>query len=228
MRACQPLKPAEIIVIVGHQAEQVAAVVEPLGAKAVVQNPQRGTGHAVKVARKAIRRSAKYLLVVPGDAPLLKATTLAALVETHRKENAAATLLTANLADPAGYGRVIRKEGDGSVAAVVEDSALAPEQRAINEINSSIYCFTLEKLWPCLSALRPNNVHRELYLTDAIALLNARQERVIAMTTSDSDEILGCNTRAHLGRCRSSVSAAQGCGIDGCGRDDLSAGDGGD
>ena len=93
---------------------------------------------------------------------------------------------------------MIRKEGDGSVAAVVEDSALAPEQRAINEINSSIYCFTLDKLWPCLAALRPNNVHRELYLTDAIALLNARQERVIAMTTPDSDEILGCNTRAHL------------------------------
>ena len=127
-----------------------------------------------------------------------RASTLAALVETHRKENAAATLLTANLADPTGYGRVIRKEGDGSVAAVVEESALAPEQRAINEINSSIYCFTLEKLWPCLAALRPNNVHRELYLTDAIALLNARQERVIAMTTADADEIIGCNTRAHL------------------------------
>src|ERR1700723_3625373 len=198
VRVAQPLKPAEILVIVGHQAEQVAAAVEPLGAKAVVQNPQRGTGHAVQVARRAIRRSAKYLLVVPGDAPLLKAATLAALVETHRRENAAATLLTANLADPTGYGRVIRKEGDGSVAAVVEDSALAPEQRAINEINSSIYCFTLDKLWPCLAALRPNNVHRELYLTDAIGLLNARQERVIAMTTADSDEIIGCNTRAHL------------------------------
>ena len=198
VRACQTLKPAEIVVIVGHQAEQVTAAVEPLDAKAVVQNPQRGTGHAVQVARKAIRRSAKYLLVVPGDAPLLKAATLIALVETHRKENAAATLLTANLADPTGYGRVIRKEGDGSVAAIVEESALAPEQRAINEINSSIYCFTLDKLWPCLAALRPNNVHRELYLTDAIALLNSRHERVMAMTTADPDEIIGCNTRAHL------------------------------
>src|SRR3984885_4523287 len=110
VRACQPLKPAEILVIVGHQAEQVAAAIEPLGAKAVVQNPQRGTGHAVQVARRAIRRSAKFLLVVPGDAPLLRAETLAAMVNFHRAGNAAATVLSAELADPSGYGRVIRKE----------------------------------------------------------------------------------------------------------------------
>lgn len=197
LRACDPLKAAEIVVVVGHQAEQVAAVAEPFGAKTVLQNPQHGTGHAVQVARRAIRRSAKIVLVVPGDAPLLRPETLAALVKFHRAGNAAATILSAQLADPTGYGRVIRKE-DGSVAAVVEESAASPEQRAITEINSSIYCFTLDKLWPALAAVRPNNVLKEYYLTDAIASLNERRERVLAMVAEDANETLGCNTRESL------------------------------
>ena len=197
IRAAAAIKPTEIIAVVGHQAEAVEAAVGPLGANAVLQNPQRGTGHAVQVARRAIRRSAKFLLVVPGDAPLLRAETLAALVNFHRAGNAAATVLSAELADPSGYGRVIRKE-DGSVAAIVEDSAVSPEQRQITEINSSIYCFTLAKLWPALAAVRPNNVHKELYLTDAIAVLNEHRERVLAMVAADANESLGCNTRESL------------------------------
>ena len=105
--------------------------------------------------------------------------------------------MTARLADPTGYGRIIRKP-DGTVGAIVEEKAANKEQRAIQEINSSIYCFTLEKLWPCLDELRPENVHRELYLTDAIELLNKRGEKVIAQVAEDAQEILGCNTRAEL------------------------------
>ena len=82
--------------------------------------------------------------------------------------------------------------------AIVEDKALAPEQREIREVNSSIYCFTLAKLWPCLSALRPENAHHELYLTDAIALLRQRNERVLAYVAADPNEVVGCNTRAQL------------------------------
>ncbi len=197
VRACQPLKAAETIVVVGFQPDAVAAAVAPLGAKTVLQNPQRGTGHAVQAARRAIRRSAKFAVVVPGDAPLLRTETLSALISAHRSGGAAATLLSAQLADPTGYGRVIRKN-DGTVAAVIEESAASPEQRAITEVNSSIYCFTLDKLWPSLAALRPNNVHKELYLTDAIALLNERRERVLASIAPDPNEILGCNTRASL------------------------------
>jgi len=197
VRACAPLGAADTLVVVGHQAEEVDAVVVPLGAKTVLQNPQRGTGHAVQIARRAIRRSAKFLLILPGDAPLLRSETLATLINTHRSGGAAATLLTAQLADPAGYGRVLRKNDD-TVAAVVEEGAANAEQRAISEVNSSIYCFTLEKLWPCLAALRPENVHHELYLTDAIALLNQRGERVLATIAPDANEILGCNTRANL------------------------------
>jgi bifunctional UDP-N-acetylglucosamine pyrophosphorylase/glucosamine-1-phosphate N-acetyltransferase len=197
VRACLPLKASQILAVVGHQAEEVGAVVTALGGQTVVQQPQRGTGHALQVARSAMRKSAKLALVIPGDAPLLRAATLAALLETHRRGEAAATILTAELADPSGYGRILR-DSEGRVQAIVEDSASTAEQRAIREVNSSIYCFTLEKLWPCLAALRPNNAHRELYLTDAIALLRQGNERVLAQVAPDAQEILGCNTRAHL------------------------------
>src|ERR1700726_4111249 len=197
VRACQPLKAAQLLVVVGHQAEEVGAVVTPLGAQTVLQKPQRGTGHAAQVARRALRKSAKLAMVVPGDAPLLRAAPLAALLDTHRRGEAAATILTAELADPSGYGRIVR-DAEGRVRAIVEENAATPEQRAIREVNSSIYCFTLEKLWPCLNALRPNNAHRKLYLTDAIALLRQRNERVLAQIAPDAREILGCNTRVDL------------------------------
>src|SRR5581483_6824027 len=131
------------------------------------------------------------------DAPLLRTETLAALIDTHRRGEAAATILTAEIEDPSGYGRIVRDE-QGRVVAIVEDQSATPEQRAIREINSSIYCFTLVKLWPVLNALSPENAHRELYLTDAIALLKDRNERVLAEIAPDPREILGCNTRVHL------------------------------
>jgi len=197
LRACQPLKPAQILAVVGHQADDVAALVAPFAAQTILQQPQRGTGHALQVARRAIRRSAKFALVVPGDAPLLRASTLAALLDAHRRGEAAATILTAELDDPTDYGRIVR-DSEGRVQSIVEEKAATPEQRAIREVNSSIYCFTLEKLWPCLAALRPANAHHELYLTDAISLLRARNERVLAQIAADPREILGCNTRASL------------------------------
>lgn len=184
-----------IVVVVGHQAEEVAALVEQLGAKAVVQKPQRGTGHAMQVARRALGGT-KHALVLPGDAPLVRTETLAALIRKHREGDAAATMLTALLADPSGYGRVIRGP-DGRVTAVVEQADLAENQREVNEINSSIYCFDLAKLWPVMNEIRPTNAQKELYLTDAIGLLVRRGEKVLA-ETGNAEEILGCNTRAEL------------------------------
>jgi bifunctional UDP-N-acetylglucosamine pyrophosphorylase/glucosamine-1-phosphate N-acetyltransferase len=197
VRACQPLKAAQLIAVVGHQAEEVGAVVEALGAQTVLQQPQRGTGHAMQIARRAIRSRAKLVIVLPGDAPLLRTETLKALLETHRRGEAAATILTAEIDDPTDYGRIVR-DTEGRVVAIVEEKSATPEQRAIREVNSSIYCFTLAKLWPCLNALRPENAHKELYLTDAIAMLRERNERVLAEVAADAREILGCNTRAHL------------------------------
>ena len=196
VRACEPLKARETVVVVGHQAERVAAVVEPLWAVPVLQQPQNGTGHAVQVAKRALGR-AKFALVLPGDAPLVRTETLKALIATHRNGNAAATILSAVVADPSGYGRIVRKS-ERAVSAIVEESQLTDEQREINEINSAIYCFTLENLWPALLQVKPNNKHRELYLTDAIAVMSGKGETVLAQVAGDSREVLGCNTRADL------------------------------
>ncbi|HKW63677.1 MAG TPA: bifunctional UDP-N-acetylglucosamine diphosphorylase/glucosamine-1-phosphate N-acetyltransferase GlmU [Candidatus Acidoferrum sp.] len=196
VRACGPLKARETVVVVGHQAEQVAAAVEPLWAVPVLQQPQNGTGHAVQVAKRALGR-AKLALVLPGDAPLVRTETLKTLIATHRNGNAAATILSAVVAEPSGYGRIVRKS-ETAVSAIVEESQLTDEQREINEINSAIYCFTLENLWPALAQVKPNNKHRELYLTDAIAVMSGKGETVLAQVASDSREVLGCNTRADL------------------------------
>src|SRR6266478_1743759 len=197
VRACQPLKAREMIAVVGHQAEDVTAAVAPLSVVSALQQPQRGTGHAMLVARRAIPSRAKFAILLPGDAPLIRTETLAALARAHRESGAAATILSAEIENPAGYGRIVRSDG-GSVDAIVEDSALTGDQRAIREINSSIYCFTLEKLWPCLGSLKPQNVHKELYLTDAIAALRRKGENVQAVLAADPDEVIGCNTRADL------------------------------
>ena len=196
MTACTPLKSRKIIAVVGHQSEQVSAVIEPRGAESVLQQPQRGTGHAMQVARRAVG-SAKIALVLPGDAPLIRTETLRSMLAAHRAANAAVTILTAVVSDPSGYGRILRKS-ETSAQAIVEESQLTDEQRDINEINSSIYCFNLEKLWPALAQVKPNNKHRELYLTDAVGVLASKNETVLAHVAPDPREVLGCNTRADL------------------------------
>jgi len=194
--ACAPLKTKKVVAIIGHQAEQVAAVVEPHDVETVLQQPQNGTGHAMLMAKRALG-NAKFAVVLPGDAPLIRPETVKAMLATHRSGNAAATILSAVLADPSGYGRIVRKS-ETQVGAIVEDSQLTPEQRELNEINSSMYCFTLAKLWPALAKVKPNNKHRETYLTDAIAVLASGGETVLAQIVPDSREVLGCNTRADL------------------------------
>src|SRR6202162_5808113 len=196
IRACAPLGAKKTIVVGGHQSEIVAATVEPLGATTVLQQPQHGTGHAMQVVRRALGNS-KFVLVLPGDAPLVRPETLKALLATHRSANAAATVLTAVVADPRGYGRILRKS-DTAISAIVEESQLSGDQAEINEINSAIYCFTLGKLWPALAQVKPNNKHREIYLTDAVAVLAAKGDIVVAQEAADSREVLGCNTRADL------------------------------
>jgi bifunctional UDP-N-acetylglucosamine pyrophosphorylase / glucosamine-1-phosphate N-acetyltransferase len=196
IRSCAPLGAKKTIVVAGHQSEIVAATVEPLGTTTVLQKPQHGTGHAMQVARRALGNS-KFVIVLPGDAPLVRPETLKALLANHRSANAAATVLTAVVADPRGYGRILRKS-ETAISAIVEESQLSGDQAEINEINSAIYCFTLEKLWPALAQVKPNNKHRELYLTDAVAVMTAKGETVLAQVAADSREVLGCNTRADL------------------------------
>jgi bifunctional UDP-N-acetylglucosamine pyrophosphorylase/glucosamine-1-phosphate N-acetyltransferase len=196
VRACAPLGAKKTIAVVGHQAKEVTATIAPFDATSVLQHPQHGTGHAMQVVRRALGNT-KFAIVLPGDAPLVRPDTLKALLATHRAGLAAATVLTAVVAAPSGYGRILRKS-DIAISAIVEESQLTGDQSEINEINSAIYCFTLEKLWPALAQVKPNNKHREIYLTDAVAILAAKGEKVLAQVAADSREVLGCNTRADL------------------------------
>lgn len=184
-------------VVVGHQAKLVEPLLKPFAARPILQVPQLGTGHALRVALDNLPRRFRHVLVIPGDAPLLRAETLAALLKTHLSEQAAATVLTARLEQPQGYGRILRAPS-GEVEAIVEQSALRPEQLELREVNSGVYCFTREKVAPQLPRLTRANVHREFYLTDVFALLRAAGEKLSAYVTADSEEILAANTPAEL------------------------------
>jgi len=195
--ACAIAAPERIVVVTGHQASGVEAAVSGHGVRFQLQAEQRGTGHALAVCRGQAGLEAGLLVVLYGDCPLLEPSTLARLIEAHRASGAAATVLTARLADPSGYGRILR-DARGHVAAIVEEKDATPEQRAVDEINSGIYCFDAAALWPCIESLQPSPVTGELYLTDVIALLRQGGRFSVPFLIGDPGEILGINTRADL------------------------------
>ncbi|MDQ2686496.1 MAG: bifunctional UDP-N-acetylglucosamine diphosphorylase/glucosamine-1-phosphate N-acetyltransferase GlmU [Armatimonadota bacterium] len=185
------------VLVVGHQAEAVQEAMGP-DFEYVLQAEQRGTGHAVQMAEPLLADWDGPLLVLPGDAPLITAELLHALIATHTQSNAAATLLTATLTDAGSYGRIVRDGQNGPVRAIVEARDATPEQLLISEIGTSIYAFDPPKLFAALRQVTPQNVQNELYLTDVIALLAAQGERVEALISPDADVVKGVNTRVEL------------------------------
>ncbi len=195
--------PEHIYCIVGHEADRVKAAVAPSGVKFVMQEEQRGTGHALQMVKAyfALTGEAvpKHLLVLSGDVPLIRPETIAAICDLHLAEKAAMTILTAVPQDPAGYGRVLRvAEGAPEVVAIVEQKALRPEQLGAPEINSGIYCFETQELFGKLDLLSTNNAHGEFYLTDVAAMLVGDGKRVVAVKADGVDEVLGANTIAEM------------------------------
>jgi bifunctional UDP-N-acetylglucosamine pyrophosphorylase / glucosamine-1-phosphate N-acetyltransferase len=170
---------------------------EESGVEIAVQETPLGTGDAVRAARAALEGHDGDVLVLSGDTPLLTAELLRALVETHHEEQADATILSAEPPDPRVYGRVVRA-ADGSVVKVVEGTDANEEEQRIGEINSSIYVFRSDALWPALDQLEPKNVQGELYLTDAIEIVVRGGGKVAAHVAADSRETDGVNTRAEL------------------------------
>jgi bifunctional UDP-N-acetylglucosamine pyrophosphorylase / glucosamine-1-phosphate N-acetyltransferase len=162
-----------------------------------VQEEPLGTGDAARAAESALARFEGDVLVLSGDTPLLTPELLGALIATHRAERAAATVLTAKPADAREYGRIVRGN-DGSVARIVEGTDANDDELAIDEVNSSIYVFRSDALWPSLARLRPKNAQGELYLTDTIGLLVEAGEKVAAHVSPDPDEAEGVNTRVEL------------------------------
>lgn len=202
--AARALDPEHLVVVVGHARETVTAALAGLdpAARAVVQAEQNGTGHAVRIAVEALAAQVLgaptgTVIVVPGDAPLLTAATLQALVEHHEQTGAATTLLTAVLADPTGYGRVVR-DAAGAVTGVVEHKDADPQQRAIGEVATSVYAFDARALAEALGKLGTDNAQGEEYLTDVVGLHHDAGLTVAAHVAVDAAETMGVNDRAQL------------------------------
>ena len=203
-RTATALAPRKVYVVIGHQGEDVKkAVLEELDkshAEFAWQSEQLGTGHAVNSAREFLENADSTLLVLSGDVPMIRAETLAALVQkhhTHRGRGAACTILTVKLEDPTGYGRVVRDDA-GLFDKIVEQKDATDVEKQVKEINSGIYCFNTKKLYAALSRVKNENAQGEYYLTDVPKLLREDGEDVAIYQHSDSKEVSGINTRVEL------------------------------
>ena len=185
-----------IVVVVGHQAEKVKAVLAHRQVRFALQKEQKGTGHAVMACRDEVDHNG-LLVVLYGDCPLLSAATLKRLIEAQTRNDAGATLITTRLPDPTGYGRILLDER-GNVKAIVEQKAASPEQRAIDLINPGMYCFRADLLWKHIDEIGTNNPAGEYYLTDMVEILTRAGHTVAAMESADASELLGINTRIEL------------------------------
>lgn len=202
VRAVSPLATEATYAVIGYHAERVEQALQDAGhgnVHLILQKKQLGTGHALAAGEARLRRAAETLIVVSGDTPLLTIATLRNLLAFHRKQKAAATVLTADLADPAAYGRILR-DADGRLAGIVELKAATDEQQKIAEINTGIYCFQTPQLFQALKKVKRNPASGEYYLTDVIEILRTSGQRLAACKAGDGDEITGINDRLELAR----------------------------
>ena len=197
LRKSRVLEPSSIIVIVGHEAGRVRQELgERMGLSFALQDPQLGTGHALLQAEPLLAGKSGTVVLLSGDVPLLGADTLQALVRTHVGAHAAATVVTATVERPDGYGRIVRQEG--RITAIVEHKDASPAERAIREINSGIYAFDLAPLFPALREIGAANAQGEHYLPDLVKIYRARGLVVETLVVVDEREILGVNSRKEL------------------------------
>ena len=197
LRTADTLSPTSIVIVVGHQAEAVeAALAGRPNLQFARQEPQLGTGHALLQAEQALTGANGTVVLLSGDAPLLTPATLQALVNRHVETGAAATVLTATVDEPSGYGRIERR--DGRISGIVEHKDASPEQRQIREINSGIYAFDLQPLFAALKQIGSANAQGEYYLPDLVTIYRDRGLKVETLTLEDPREILGVNSRGEL------------------------------
>ena len=196
--AKQVVPASDVYAIVGHEADRVRAAVEASGVGFVLQAEQRGTGHALMVAQDALS-GYDHVIVLSGDAPLITAATIEQLRNFHLEERAAMTLLSTDLEDPTGYGRVVRRSArSAEVQAIVEEKSASPAQKKIREMNAGFYVFAVDQLYGNIGKLASANPHGEFYLTDMAEVLRKAKQRVMVWKTANAAEVLGGNTRTEL------------------------------
>jgi bifunctional UDP-N-acetylglucosamine pyrophosphorylase / glucosamine-1-phosphate N-acetyltransferase len=190
------------VIVIGHQGDAVRAALGPLAEAGEIrfaeQKQQRGTGHALTMAKGAVPETAGEIVLLYADVPLLAASTVERLLAHHRRTRAAATVLTFTPPDPTGYGRIVRRRRRGPIVGIVEERDATAAQRRLTECNSGIYCFDPRGLWPALERLSSDNDQAELYLTDVIARLARARRRVESVHVDDALEVAGVNDRRQL------------------------------
>ena len=188
----------DVFAIIGHEADRVRAAMQHTGVNFVLQSEQRGTGHALMVAQDALS-GYDHVIVLSGDAPMISSETIGKLRDFHLEQSAAMTVLSAELENPTGYGRVLRKSAKSAeVVGIVEEKSANPAQKKICEINSGFYVFNVKELYSHIGGLSTDNAHQEYYLTDMAAVFRKTRRPVVAWKTATPGEVLGGNTRAEL------------------------------
>ncbi|MBN1504660.1 MAG: NTP transferase domain-containing protein [Candidatus Eisenbacteria bacterium] len=188
-----------IVVVVGFQKEKVVEALRDYPVQFAVQAEQNGTGHAVQTALAVVPEREGSVVVLVGDAPFLRASTLRAFVEEHVSSGSDCTVLTAAVPDPHGYGRIVRDPA-GNMTAIVEHDDCTETERRIREVNSAMYCFKLPSLISCARLLTDDNVQGELYLTDVVSIMRSKGMKLGTFTAPDWREMLGINTVEQLGQ----------------------------
>jgi bifunctional UDP-N-acetylglucosamine pyrophosphorylase/glucosamine-1-phosphate N-acetyltransferase len=205
--AALALKPDRLLAVIGHQADQVKEALRDMPTAFVLQKRQQGTGHAVLQAAGGVARTrGSALLILNGDLPTLKPSTIRRLLARHRRSGAALSVLTAEVDHPSGYGRIVR-DSRGGFERIVEHGDATAGERKIKEVNCGIYCAEPSELLRILKKVRPDNAQGEYYITDAVAALLAQDKKVIAVCHDDAEEILGVNTRQELARASATLFA---------------------
>jgi bifunctional UDP-N-acetylglucosamine pyrophosphorylase/glucosamine-1-phosphate N-acetyltransferase len=196
LRTADAIAPSTMTLVIGHGAELVRSAIRRPNIGFVVQEPQLGTAHALQQAEPQLAGRRGTVVLLSGDVPLLTGATLRRLVETHQAAGAAATVATAIVERPYGYGRIVRTKG--RIARIVEERDASPEVRQIREINSGIYAFDLEPLFEALRGIASQNAQGEYYLTDLIAIYRRRKLPVETLVVDNPQEIRGINSRTEL------------------------------
>jgi bifunctional UDP-N-acetylglucosamine pyrophosphorylase/glucosamine-1-phosphate N-acetyltransferase len=196
-RAARQSGADRIVTVIGRGADRIRERFADEAWDFVVQEERRGTADAVRSAAHLLRDFDGEVVILAGDTPLLRGETLTELRRTHRERGASVTVLTARLEDPTGYGRILR-DGEGEFVGIVEHKDATEEQRAIDEVNSSVYCFDAPDLLAVLDRITNDNAQGEYYLTDAVRLLKDGGKRVVAIRAASPHEILGVNDREQL------------------------------